>query len=168
MRRLLAGQPRVVNVGLSGFARDLAANGIPVVHVDWRPPSRLQGVLTRLEARAAQIDEANAETLRRMLAADPVLVGVRRAGELIPELDADQLILHAGPPLTWERMCGPLRGAICGAIVFEGWARDLDDAAWKALSAHYDERRLIEIVLLTNQYEGLASTITALRIQTDH
>ncbi|WP_067543604.1 carboxymuconolactone decarboxylase family protein [Nocardia crassostreae] len=46
--------------------------------------------------------------------------------------------------------------------------RDLDDSAWKTLAAHYDERRLIEIVLLTNQYEGLASTITALRIQTDH
>ncbi|WP_067568599.1 carboxymuconolactone decarboxylase family protein [Nocardia acidivorans] len=46
--------------------------------------------------------------------------------------------------------------------------RDLDDTAWQTLTAHYDERRLIEIVLLTNQYEGLASTITALRIQTDH
>ncbi|MEV6774305.1 carboxymuconolactone decarboxylase family protein [Nocardia sp. NPDC051030] len=46
--------------------------------------------------------------------------------------------------------------------------RDLDDTAWQTLSAHYDERHLIEIVLLTNQYEGLASTITALRIQTDH
>ncbi|MEU1428990.1 carboxymuconolactone decarboxylase family protein [Nocardia sp. NPDC005746] len=46
--------------------------------------------------------------------------------------------------------------------------RDLDDATWQALAAHYDEQRLIEIVLLTNQYEGLASTITALRIETDH
>lgn len=46
--------------------------------------------------------------------------------------------------------------------------RTLDDAAWQGLAAHYDERRLIEIVLLTNQYEGLASTITALRIQNDH
>lgn len=45
--------------------------------------------------------------------------------------------------------------------------RDIDDAAWSALAAHYDESRLIEIVLLTNQYEGLASTITTLRIQTD-
>jgi len=125
MQRLLAGPARVINVGLSGFARDLAANGVPVVHVDWRPPSRLASVLAELEARAALIDQANQETLKRMLAADPVLVGVRRAGELIPELDADRLILHAGPPLTWDRMCGPLRGAICGAIVFEGWAADL-------------------------------------------
>ncbi|WP_378743292.1 carboxymuconolactone decarboxylase family protein [Nocardia brasiliensis] len=45
--------------------------------------------------------------------------------------------------------------------------RDLDDAHWASLAEHYDERSLIEIVLLVNQYEGLASTITALRIQRD-
>src|SRR4051812_38057620 len=128
MRRLLAGPLRVINIGLSGFARDLAANGAPAAQVAWGPPSRFKKVIAPLEARAAQIDQANAEPLRRTLAADPVLVGVRRAGELIPELDADRLILHAGPPLTWERMCGPLRGAVCGAIVFEGWAADLATA----------------------------------------
>ncbi|WP_225726189.1 MULTISPECIES: carboxymuconolactone decarboxylase family protein [unclassified Nocardia] len=45
--------------------------------------------------------------------------------------------------------------------------RDIDDATWAELAAHYDERMLIEIVLLINQYEGLASTITALRIERD-
>lgn len=46
--------------------------------------------------------------------------------------------------------------------------RDVDDPAWADLAAHYDERRLIEIVLLVNQYEGLAATITTLRVQRDH
>lgn len=46
--------------------------------------------------------------------------------------------------------------------------RDIDDATWAELAAHYDERRLIEIVLLVNQYEGLASTITTLRVRRDH
>lgn len=45
--------------------------------------------------------------------------------------------------------------------------RDLDDEAWQRLAVHYDERDLIEIVLLVNQYVGLASTITTLRIQRD-
>ncbi len=46
--------------------------------------------------------------------------------------------------------------------------RDIDDDTWATLAEYYDEHRLIEIVLLANQYEGLASTITTLRIQTDH
>src|SRR5581483_4178982 len=119
MHPLLGGAPRVVNVGLAGFARDLAANGVRVVQVDWRPPSRHAALLTSLESRAAEIDRANAEALARILAGEPHLAGVRRAGDLIPELDGERLVLHAGPPITWRRMCGPLRGAVCGAIVYE-------------------------------------------------
>jgi hypothetical protein len=116
--RLLAGPLRVVNVGLESFARDLAANGAAVVQLDWVPP--------RQSVPFDEVTEkSNAEALRRILAAEPVLVDVRRAGELIPQLDAKRFILHAGPPIGWERMCEPLRGAICGAIVFEGWAADL-------------------------------------------
>jgi len=122
---LVGGAPRVINIGLAGFAQDLAANDVAVVQVDWRPPSKMAAVLAMLESRAPQIDRANAEALGRILAGDPWLIGVRRAGELIAELDAERLILHAGPPLAWERMCGPLRGAVCGAIVYEGWATDL-------------------------------------------
>jgi Protein of unknown function (DUF1116) len=121
---LLKGPLRVVNVGLESFARDLAANGAAVAQVDWVPPRF---------AFDERIEQANAEALRRILAAAPVLSDVRRAGELILQLDAERLILHAGPPLGWERMCGPLRGAICGAIVFEGWAGDL--AAAEELAA---------------------------------
>ncbi|NIR29642.1 MAG: DUF1116 domain-containing protein [Gammaproteobacteria bacterium] len=75
-----------------------------------------------------KIEDANREALRRMLAADPVLVDVVPAAQAIPALD-DRMLLHAGPPITWERMCGPLRGAIAGALVFEGWAAGLDAAA---------------------------------------
>ena len=62
-----------------------------------------------------------------------MLTDVHRAGELISELDARRLVLHAGPPIGWERMCGPLQGAVCGALVFEGWAQDL--AAAEKLAA---------------------------------
>jgi hypothetical protein len=78
-----------------------------------------------------KIDKANAEALRRMLAGDPVLVDVIPAAEAIKGLRARH-ILHAGPPIGWERMCGPMRGAIMGIAVFEGWASDLKDAASKA------------------------------------
>ncbi|MDA7948207.1 MAG: DUF1116 domain-containing protein [Hyphomicrobiaceae bacterium] len=75
-----------------------------------------------------QIDEANQEALRRMLSGDPVLVDVVPAAQAIPALK-DRMILHAGPPVTWERMCGPMRGAVMGIAVFEGWANDLEAAA---------------------------------------
>ena len=74
------------------------------------------------------IEAANREALRRIVAAEPVLVDVVPAGEAIAGL-SPLMVLHAGPPIDWPRMCGPMRGAICGAIVLEGWADDLAQAA---------------------------------------
>ncbi|MDH3661690.1 MAG: DUF1116 domain-containing protein, partial [Alphaproteobacteria bacterium] len=84
-----------------------------------------------------KIDEANADALKRMLAADPVLIDVIPAGEAMPAL-ADRTILHAGPPIGWEEMCGPMRGAIAGIAVFEGWAPDLKIAANMASEGIFD------------------------------
>jgi len=134
MASLLAGPVRVVNIGLSGFARELAANGAAVAQVDWAPPkAELVSALQRLSSRESLIRKANDEAMARILSAEPVLADVRRAGDLIPALDGARLMLHAGPPIEWARMCGPLRGAVCGAIVFEGWAPDL--AAAEKLAA---------------------------------
>jgi hypothetical protein len=83
-----------------------------------------------------QIEEANQEALRRILAGEPVLVDVVPAAQAIPDL-ADRTILHAGPPIGWERMCGPMRGAVMGIAAFEGWAGDLDEAARKAATGAF-------------------------------
>ena len=83
-----------------------------------------------------KIEQANQEALRRMLAADPVLVDVIPAAEAIPAL-RENTILHAGPPIGWDRMCGPMRGAVAGIAVFEGWASDLDRAAEMAASGAF-------------------------------
>jgi hypothetical protein len=127
---LLAGPVRVVNVGLEGFARQLAANGAAVVQIDWAPPAAGQPeLLSALSGlNGERVDAANRTAIEKILAAQPVLVDVRRAGELIAPLDSRRLVLHAGPPIAWQDMCGPLKGAVCGAIVFEGWARDLEAA----------------------------------------
>jgi len=82
------------------------------------------------------INEANQDALARILGGDPHLVDVIPAGHAIPAL-TDRMILHAGPPIGWERMCGPLRGAVMGIAVFEGWATDLDDAAAKAAAGGF-------------------------------
>ncbi|MDQ4060194.1 MAG: DUF1116 domain-containing protein [Pseudomonadota bacterium] len=79
------------------------------------------------------IEDANQQALRRILEGDPVLVDVVPAAEVIPAL-GERVLLHAGPPIEWERMCGPMQGAIAGAIVFEGWAADLDAATGLAAS----------------------------------
>jgi hypothetical protein len=84
------------------------------------------------------IEEANQEALRRVLAGDPVLVDVVPAGEALAGLGAgERTILHAGPPVGWDRMCGPMRGAVMGIAVFEGWAQDLDDAARQAAAGAF-------------------------------
>lgn len=63
-----------------------------------------------------RIDDANATAVRRVLDAAPALVGVGRAGDVIPGMGED-LLLHAGPPITWDRMSGPVRGAVIGALL---------------------------------------------------
>ncbi len=132
---LLAGPVRVVNLGLASFARDLAAHGTAVAQVDWSPPAggKHELLLALAVLEKDSVEKANQAALEKILAAEPVLADVRRAGELIPELDGARLMLHAGPPIEWGRMCGPLKGAVCGAIVFEGWAPDL--AAAEKLAA---------------------------------
>ncbi len=69
------------------------------------------------------IETSNQTAVERMMAARPMLTGLAPAREVIPGMD-DNLILHAGPPIEWERMSGPLRGAVIGALLFEGLAKD--------------------------------------------
>jgi hypothetical protein len=75
-------------------------------------------------ASPPDIDQANATAVERMMAARPLLTGVARADEMIPALAKGGLLLHAGPPITWEGASGPLRGALIGALLFEGIAAD--------------------------------------------
>jgi hypothetical protein len=69
-----------------------------------------------------QIGDANAQAIQRVLTAAPVLVGVGAARDVIPGM-AEDLLLHAGPPITWGRMSGPVRGAVIGALLYERRAR---------------------------------------------
>ena len=83
------------------------------------------------------IDTANEQAFQRMLAGDPVLIDVVPAADAIPQLK-ERMILHAGPPVEWNRMCGPMRGAIMGVAVFEGWAPNLDVAADMAAAGEFE------------------------------
>ncbi|MDR7554506.1 MAG: DUF1116 domain-containing protein [Armatimonadota bacterium] len=78
---------------------------------------------------SARIAAANAAALRRLDRGAPVLVGLRVAREVIPPLAGGRALLHAGPPVAVERLCGPMRGACIGAALYEGWAHAPDAAA---------------------------------------
>jgi hypothetical protein len=101
------------------------------------------------------INAANEEAFRRIVAADPVLVDVAPASEVIPGM-RDRLILHSGPPVDWSRMCGAQRGAAIGMCLFEGWAKDPQEAEGMLRSG--------EIALEPNHHHGavgpMAGTIT--------
>jgi hypothetical protein len=75
----------------------------------------------------ANIESANKEGIHRILTAKPFLVGVKPAIEVLTGMKR-RSIFHAGPPIEWRRMCGPMRGAIVGTMIFEGWANSWQEA----------------------------------------
>lgn len=81
----------------------------------------------------SRIDMANQEAVRRMMGARPVLIDIGQARDVIPGLK-NNLFLHAGPPITWDRMSGPLRGAIIGGLIYEKMAGTPEDAVKLASS----------------------------------
>ena len=121
----------IVNIGVDAFLPAFAKDGTPHVHLDWRPPAQgsteLVELLFRLETALVDdggrslIDIANAEAFSRMKAGQPVLKRVRPAHECLPGM-TKTTIFHAGPPIQWKDMCGPMRGAYTGAIKYEGLA----------------------------------------------
>jgi hypothetical protein len=123
---LLDGPPAVVAAGVDVFSDALRAQGAEVHDVDWRPPgfgSAEDIADLALDPRRAS---ANRVAVERILAAGSQLVDVRPAREVIGL--RDRMLLHSGPPLTWETASGPMRGALIGACLFEGWADDVEDA----------------------------------------
>jgi len=128
-RPLLESPLRVISAGASLFAETLADQGVAVEQVDWRPPAdgspELAAILGRLWTPA--VDAANQTALRKVLDARQVLVDVRPAGEVIPGMQRD-MVLHAGPPIDWERLTAPVRAAAVGALLHEGLAADAESA----------------------------------------
>ena len=74
-----------------------------------------------------RVEAANTAALARLVSADPVLVDVAPAAEVVEGLEG-RMILHAGPPIPWERMCGAMRGSVIGLVLWEGWASTPVDA----------------------------------------
>jgi len=128
---------KVVNVGLQSFAANITAAGGEVTHLSWSPPAGADAALGWTLANMMghpRVEEANRIAYERYLAAQPRLVDFVLAREAIPALARERRILHSGPPIAWDDMCGPQQGAITGAIVYEGWASTVEGAQKLAAS----------------------------------
>lgn len=75
----------------------------------------------------AKIESANNEAVQRVLSSKPFLIDVKPAIEVLPGMNK-RSIFHAGPPIEWNKMCGPMKGAIAGTMIFEGWANSWEGA----------------------------------------
>jgi Protein of unknown function (DUF1116) len=135
MNPLFQEQLEVVNVGLPAFAEAIRSAGGTAVQVEWTPPGQGDPLVARKLAgliKHPAVDAANRQAFAAYQAAQPVLEGLGVAGAVVPGM-GERTILHSGPPIPWARMCGPVQGAIIGAILYEGWARS--HAAAAALAA---------------------------------
>lgn len=125
----------VLNIGTEIFKTELEIQHINVTQLDWKPPAGGNTALIKALDKLAdnkKIEEANALAVDIITSARPVLADVDRAINVIPGM-TKHTILHAGPPIAWEHMCGPMRGAVIGALIYEGLADD--DREAKELAA---------------------------------
>ena len=126
----------IINAGLNSMAKSVSDQGVKVIDLDWCPPK--EGVPHLRQTKdGLDIDAANQEVIGRIRRGQAVLAGMGIAREVIPGMHA-HMLLHAGPPITWERMCGPQRGAVMGALIYEGLAGDEAEAARLAASGEIE------------------------------
>jgi hypothetical protein len=127
LRGLLDGEPSVVAAGAAILAEALEQQAADVTVVDWRPPvdDTLAEPLARTAADPRRA-EANARAVELLTTATPHAVDVRPAGDVLGLGRAE--LLHAGPPIGWADASGPLRGAIVGALLYEGLADTPENA----------------------------------------
>ena len=124
-----------VNIGTRLFYDDLVLQNQKVTQVKWSPLAngdhKLIQVLDKL-SKDTRVQEANEKAVSIVLQGHPYLVDIGLAKDMIEGMH-ENLILHAGPPIEWDRMCGPMQGAVIGALLYEKKANTVEEA--KALAA---------------------------------
>jgi Protein of unknown function (DUF1116) len=123
---LLDVAPTITAVGADMFADEIRAQAVDVTPVLWRPPSGGTEKALAAVVGDARFINANAEAARRLTSARPKLLGIATAGEALGVGRGE--FLHAGPPIDWASASGPLRGALIGAMMYEGLASTFEEA----------------------------------------
>jgi len=127
MTELLHRDPQLITAGVDLFADAAQSQAARVTRVDWAPP--MAGTTDDLDAVFADPRrvEANALAVQRMLSVRAMVVDVVPAADALGLGPKD--LLHAGPPIDWERASGPMRGALMGAALFENLVTDPEQVA---------------------------------------
>jgi hypothetical protein len=135
--KLFKEELNIVNIGTPSFKKDYDAQKINYIHLDWAPPAsgnqELLDLLNQVRPFMDKINKANDEALDKIKQAEGRLIAVRQAFEVIPNMNK-HTILHAGPPISFDDMAGPMKGAIIGALIYEGLAKDEKEALQLAKS----------------------------------
>jgi hypothetical protein len=74
-----------------------------------------------------RVEEANKTAIKRILKSRPLLIDIKPAIEVMHNMKKNS-IFHAGPPIEWKKMCGPMKGAIVGTMIYEGYAESWTQA----------------------------------------
>lgn len=130
---LLTTKPRIINVGLQSFNESILQYGGRTEQFNWRPRAggnkKMIRILDALEDFEDQIAADNQEVTDKIKNAQPFLIDVVPAKTVIAELNESQkTLLHAGPPIEWSEMTGPMQGSCIGAALFERWATNEEEA----------------------------------------
>ena len=129
VKELLNDGPAVISLGLPLFHEAFQGQSVSSLQLEWKPPCNgdpnLIAALSKLWTD--KVEKANEEAVKRMIDSSPILVDIEKAIDVIPGMKSN-MILHAGPPIKWENMCGPMKGAVLGACVYEGLAKDIESA----------------------------------------
>ena len=130
---LLTTKPRIINVGLQSFNESILQYGGQTDQFNWRPRAsgnkKMIRILDALEDFEDQIAADNQEVTDKIKNAQPFLIDVVPAKTVIAELNEQQkTLLHAGPPIEWSEMTGPMQGSCIGAALFERWATNEEEA----------------------------------------
>lgn len=115
----------VLNIGIETFKETLNQQQVSTTHLEWKPVAGGDQEATALIEKLTKkpsVKEANQKALTRLKNSQPMWLDVKTAKDAI-KLDKFTF-LHAGPPITWQRMSIPMRGAILAAIKYEGLATD--------------------------------------------
>jgi hypothetical protein len=128
MNQLFENELKVINIGMKSFKETLEGLKVSSIQVDWKPPIFSDSkVFQVINQNKDKIESANKEAITRILNAKPYLIGMGKALDVIPGMKKN-LLLHAGPPVTWDKMCGPMKGAVIGALIYEGIASSTQEA----------------------------------------